>query len=169
MSNAHYVELGPGSHPEHQGYTTVDYDSAYSPSIVCNFAVEALPFADATVAHLYAKFVIEHLSSAEVIHLLCEIHRVLRPDGRAELIVPEFSSPRAVDFFHKTYYTEESFRYFDVRHSKSFSRLTRLGPFPVFVVEATRSPDMRYEGHSTITFTLHLPMQPGTDQLQVSP
>jgi SAM-dependent methyltransferase len=56
-----------------------------------NQPLDALP--DDSVAEVYSRHTLEHVSN--LLPLLAELHRVTRPGGRIEVIVPHFSNPYA--------------------------------------------------------------------------
>lgn len=58
--------------------------------LVCDFAVEKLPFADNSVDLIFSKSVIEHLYYFELPHYMNEIKRVLKPGGVLVLVSPDW-------------------------------------------------------------------------------
>ncbi|MCP5520816.1 MAG: methyltransferase domain-containing protein [Verrucomicrobiales bacterium] len=69
------------------------------------------PFADAVASEVLMDNVLEHLD--DVLAVMGEIHRVLRPGGRAQILVPYGKSDWALqDPTHKHYFTEQSMNYF---------------------------------------------------------
>ena len=56
-------------------------------------AVDALPFADGTIAKVQAQDVFEHLPFEKLPFVLDEIYRVLKPGGVFRLSVPDYRSP----------------------------------------------------------------------------
>ncbi len=58
--------------------------------VVCDFAVETLPFADNSVDLIFSKSVIEHLYYFELPHYMKEIKRVLKPGGVLVLVSPDW-------------------------------------------------------------------------------
>lgn len=70
-----------------------------------------LPYADGQVAGIYAFHFLEHLGKDDLIEMLREIERVLKPGGSMISIVPLAGTEIAFhDFDHKTFWTEESWR-----------------------------------------------------------
>ena len=72
--------IGLALHPAH------DREMAHN-------AVEALPFADNSIAKAQAQDVLEHLPFEKLPFVLDEIHRVLKPGGVFRLSVPDYRSP----------------------------------------------------------------------------
>jgi SAM-dependent methyltransferase len=54
-----------------------------------NEPLSALP--DDSVEEIYTRHVLEHVR--DFLPLMAEVHRVTRPDGRIEIVVPHFSNP----------------------------------------------------------------------------
>lgn len=102
------IELGPGPKPfpALMPSTTVGCLDAWAPNdnadrfpeieqsefappdIICDFNVEGLaPIEDGSQDFAVASHVLEHV--ANPLHMLCELHRVLRPGGTALIILPD--------------------------------------------------------------------------------
>lgn len=76
------LNLGCGlKHAHIQGAVNIDNRSEVNPDLVCDIA-KGLPYSDNSVDMIYALDFIEHLERHEVIKLMDEIHRVLKPGGR---------------------------------------------------------------------------------------
>lgn len=73
---------------------------------------DGLPFLpDGRVDEIHSRSVLEHVENFE--HLLREIVRVLKPDGKAYIFVPHFSNPYGYsDYTHKRFFGLYSFYYF---------------------------------------------------------
>ena len=72
---------------------------------------QAVPLATASVDHVFAVHVLEHV--LDVFCLLEEIHRVLKPTGVLHVMVPEWRHPNAVaDPTHLRFFGPETFRHF---------------------------------------------------------
>lgn len=56
---------------------------------------EKWPWKDNSVTEAHASHFVEHLTGPERVHFANELHRVLKPDGKATVIVPHWASPRA--------------------------------------------------------------------------
>ena len=74
-----------------------------------NEPLSALP--DNCVAEIVSRHVLEHVS--RFMELMAEIHRVARPDGRIEIVVPHFSNPYGYsDPTHVRFFGLYTFYYF---------------------------------------------------------
>lgn len=70
-----------------------------------------LPIADNRVDHLFAVHVLEHIR--ELVVLMNEIHRVLKPSGVLHVLAPHWQHPNAVaDPTHVRLLTIDTFKYF---------------------------------------------------------
>ena len=78
------VNLGCGP-LKYEGWINVDFDEKYNPDVVAD--ARALPFEDATIDELYSSHLLEHFGYEEPI--LEEWHRVLRPEGKITIVVPD--------------------------------------------------------------------------------
>jgi SAM-dependent methyltransferase len=105
------LELGCGQRPT-PGFLHHDR-WAHSPHVDCAFDLETLPWplADASLAHLRAFDVFEHLR-LEVQQWLDECYRVLAPDGILEMRLPSWDNPYSYrDPTHRRVFHHESFHY----------------------------------------------------------
>jgi len=93
------------------GFYNVDHIQLRGVDILAdlNEPLSALP--DNCVDEIYCRHTLEHI--AKFLELLSEIHRVTRPGGRIEIIVPHFSNPYAYsDPTHVRFFGLYSFYYF---------------------------------------------------------
>jgi len=73
------------------------------------------PFKKSSIDKVYLDNCLEHLENP--LKVMEEIHRILKVGGMVKIIAPYFRSPSAFhDPTHKTFYTVESFSYFDPNH-----------------------------------------------------
>ncbi|MBN2289549.1 MAG: methyltransferase domain-containing protein [Candidatus Glassbacteria bacterium] len=82
------VELASGERP-FDGYLHCDMRLLGSTDLVCR--VENLPFADNSVESLLASHIIEHFPYGNLVAVLIEWHRVLRPGGDILVITPNLA------------------------------------------------------------------------------
>lgn len=69
------------------------------------------PFADDSVDEVFMDNVLEHLE--DVVAVMGELHRLLRPGGRLRILVPYAKSDWALqDPTHKHFFTEQTMNYF---------------------------------------------------------
>lgn len=89
----------------------VDIIPTAATDIVCNLGSTSLPFADSSIDEIRSNHFLEHIS--DVVKIMEEIHRILKPGGILKTTVPHVSN---IEFFrdptHKTAFTYGSFDYF---------------------------------------------------------
>jgi hypothetical protein len=104
------LNLGSGMRPR-PGFYNVDQLPLPGVDILAdlNEPLSALP--DNSVNEIYCRHTLEHVS--RFMELLSELHRITRPDGRIEIIVPHFSNPYGYsDPTHVRFFGLYSFFYF---------------------------------------------------------
>lgn len=79
------LELGAGSR-KLPGWTSIDNNGACD---ITMSLVDQLPFPDESTEEIYASHVLEHFHHPELLHILSECRRVLKPGGRLRLAVPD--------------------------------------------------------------------------------
>lgn len=79
------LNLGSGKR-KLDGFINIDMQGRCNPDVICNLA-EGIPYPDSSVDEAIAIDFIEHLERREVMRLMDEVHRVLKPGGK---------------FFHRT-------------------------------------------------------------------
>ena len=84
------VEIGSGPHPT-PGYVHVDADRR-ARDVEYHASAASLPFDDGTVEELLAIHILEHVHASDLLLTLREWRRVLRPDGFAQIHVPDAST-----------------------------------------------------------------------------
>jgi len=108
------LDLGCGN-KKRPGTIGVDYNARVDGDISHDLNVFPYPFESESVDKVYIDNCLEHLDRP--LSVMEEIHRILKPDGEVKVIVPYFRSPSAFhDPTHKTFYTIESFSYYDPEH-----------------------------------------------------
>lgn len=87
-AGAKVLELGGGEHPT--PVTTVNMDVRAIPTVQLVHDLESLPWPipDAEFDAVVAQYVLEHVSWRQVPAVLKEIHRVLKPNGKLALVLP---------------------------------------------------------------------------------
>lgn len=85
-------------------------DRFYAPHVTLTLDLRRpLPFPDGSVDHCYSEHFLEHLYPDEGQRHLKEVHRILRPDGRYRVVVPDVMKfakrylDGDVDFFHRAF------------------------------------------------------------------
>ncbi|RPG62199.1 MAG: class I SAM-dependent methyltransferase [Flavobacteriaceae bacterium TMED238] len=108
------LDLGCGN-KKREGTVGVDYNTRLDGDVNHDLNTFPYPFQAGSVDKIYIDNCIEHLDSP--LHVMEEIHRILKKGGEVKVIVPYFRSPSAFhDPTHKTFYTTESFSYYDPDH-----------------------------------------------------
>ena len=108
------LDLGCGN-KKRPGSIGVDYNTRVDGDINHDLNVFPYPFDSDSIDKIYIDNCLEHLDSP--LSVMEEIHRILKTGGEVKVIVPYFRSPSAFhDPTHKTFYTVESFSYYDPEH-----------------------------------------------------
>lgn len=114
VSNSIVLDLGCGN-KKRPGSIGVDYNSRLDGDVNHDLNIFPYPFEPNSVDKIYIDNCLEHLN--EPLHVMEELHRILKVGGEVKVIVPYFRSPSAFhDPTHKTFYTVESFSYYDPKH-----------------------------------------------------
>ncbi len=109
MQNKEVIDLGCGRH-KLPGALGVDFLDLPGVDVVANLN-ERLPFEDSSYDVVHANQVFEHIQN--MIELVGECHRILRPGGLLVIHVPYFrSSWAAIDPTHVRQFTVSSMNYF---------------------------------------------------------
>jgi SAM-dependent methyltransferase len=105
------LDLGCGN-KKRAGAVGVDFNDRTAADIVHDLNVFPYPIKDAEFDEVYLDNCLEHLDN--VIRVMEEVHRVLKPGGLAKVIVPYFRSRWAfIDPTHRHFFTVNSFDFFD--------------------------------------------------------
>jgi hypothetical protein len=83
---------GPNKRP---GFYGVDLRSFPGVDLVLNLGVDPWPFEEGSIEETHSMHFLEHLTMPERVHLMNELYRVLKVDGKAFFQVPAWSSARA--------------------------------------------------------------------------
>ncbi len=79
--------------------------------IVHDLKVSPFPFNNDEFDIIIAKHILEHLNN--IVEIMAELYRILKPNGLLNIIIPYFSSPSAFkDPTHVRYFTLNTFDYF---------------------------------------------------------
>ena len=105
------LDLGCGN-KKRAGALGIDFNNRTAADLIHNLNVFPYPLESETFDEVYVDNCLEHLD--DVIRVMEEIHRVLKPAGLVKVIVPYFRSTWAhIDPTHKHFFTVHSFAYFD--------------------------------------------------------
>jgi glycosyltransferase involved in cell wall biosynthesis len=108
------VKLDLGCGPRKKSLDFIGIDWLHFPQVDLAFDLEnsSLPFDNNSVDLISARHILEHVRN--YIPFMEEIWRVLKPEGRLEISVPDYSSRTAfTDPTHLRCFTQDSFDFFD--------------------------------------------------------
>lgn len=105
------LDLGSGPNPR-EGFTGVDCKQFSGKVDIIHDLTKPWPWEDSSVEEAHASHVVEHFSAKERIHFVNELHRVLIPDGKCQIITPDWSSCRAYGDLTHQWPPVSSFWYF---------------------------------------------------------
>lgn len=173
MNKKDHMQLNIGCGNQRlEGFIGFDYLSRQGTDVIGDLNAP-LPFADATISHIYAKSVLEHIENLEP--LLGEMQRILQSEGTIYIYVPHWTNPFYYsDYTHRRFFGLASFDYFaepddqiyrhvptysDVRlHTRSvrllFKSPFRLLHWPMkvmqWLINRTRTGQLFYEFHLSV-------------------
>jgi hypothetical protein len=106
------LRLNLGSGERHlPGFFNLDCVRHTNPDILADLNAPLSELPDNSVEAIYARHTLEHVE--RLLELLGELHRVTRPGGRLDIIVPHFSNPYGYsDPTHVRFFGLYSFHYF---------------------------------------------------------
>lgn len=84
------LELG-GGEQRNDGCYCLDVVALDGVDVVADLNKPLSAFPDNSVSYVYSRHVLEHIDELDT--LMAELRRIVRPDGKLELIVPHFSNP----------------------------------------------------------------------------
>jgi SAM-dependent methyltransferase len=93
------LDFGCGKNPREgfEGVDVIDFGQKHKVDLTKKW-----PWKDASVDEAHASHFVEHLTPEERIHFVNELHRVLKPGARCQVITPHWASMRAYgDLTHK--------------------------------------------------------------------
>lgn len=90
-----------------EGYIGIDKED-YGQEYVRDIEKYCLPFSDNSVDEIFCEHTLEHLDNP--MFVINEFWRVLKPEGKAIIIVPHKDNPGAYALRHKRYYNEYTFK-----------------------------------------------------------
>jgi SAM-dependent methyltransferase len=118
------LNLGAGTTDHLPGALRLDLARATRPHVVANLDA-GLPFRAGSFRQVGAYDVVEHV--ADLVRLVEEVHRVLRPGGHFSITTPHFSSANAyTDPTHRRALGLRSFDYFSDAHPLAFYSRARF-------------------------------------------
>ncbi|OGK09914.1 hypothetical protein A2767_01830 [Candidatus Roizmanbacteria bacterium RIFCSPHIGHO2_01_FULL_35_10] len=94
-----------------KGFINTELNKSVKADLYFNLNKFPYPFRNSYATYILMDNVLEHLDN--VIKVMQEIHRILKPNGMVKIIVPYFKSDGAYqDPTHKHFFTEKSMDYF---------------------------------------------------------
>lgn len=100
------LNLGCGSN-KLPGYINIDGEASCKPDLVCNFALEKLPYKSKSIDEIVMFHCIEHISRSLHQRFFTEIWRLLKPTGTLLISYPEFL--KAVENWKTNYRGQKDF------------------------------------------------------------
>lgn len=88
------LDLGCGKNKK-EGFVGVDAMMFDGVDVVTDLALHAWPWNDGTIEEAHCSHMLEHIPAKLRPHFFNELHRVLKPNGRATIITPHWCSNRA--------------------------------------------------------------------------
>ena len=108
------LDLGCGK-KKRPGTIGVDYSDRHKADIILDLNVFPYPFENESIDQVYLDNVLEHLN--QPMRVMEEVHRICKTGACVKVIVPYFRSVWGfIDPTHRTFYTVDSFAYYDPRH-----------------------------------------------------
>jgi hypothetical protein len=87
------LDLGCGK-AKKEGFTGVDSIPFDGVDVVTDLGSGTWPWADASVDEVHCSHMVEHLTWPQRIHFFNELHRVMKPAAKAQIIMPHWASSR---------------------------------------------------------------------------
>jgi predicted SAM-dependent methyltransferase len=108
------LDLGCGK-KKRLGAIGVDYSDRHNADVIHDLNMFPYPFESDSIDQIYLDNVLEHLDKP--MRVMEEVYRITKFGGCVKVIVPYFRSNWAfIDPTHQTFYTVDSFAYYDPRH-----------------------------------------------------
>lgn len=124
------IDLGCGKNKKGTDWIGVDVRNFEGVDVVCDLGSGVWPWEDESVSECNASHFVEHLNAKERIHFVNELHRVLIPGGKCQVIVPHWASNRAYgDLTHQWppvsemwfYYLDKGWREREAPHNDGYT------------------------------------------------
>lgn len=88
------IDIGCGTKKK-EGFIGVDVIAFEGVDVVMDAGKDKWPWEDNSVDEVHCNHFVEHLTAAQRIHFVNELHRVLKPKGTCLIITPHWASLRA--------------------------------------------------------------------------
>ena len=114
LSNKKILDLGCGK-KKRAGSIGVDWSDRHDADVIHDLNKFPYPFADNEIDEIFLDNILEHLD--DPMRVMQEIFRISKVNASIKITVPYFRSVWAfIDPTHKTFYTVDSFAYYDPSH-----------------------------------------------------
>lgn len=124
LTDPRALDIGAGTAARLPGAVRLDAARGVEPHVVADLDA-GLPFRDSSFERVGAYDVVEHV--ADLVALVTEVHRVLRPGGAFEITTPHFSSANAyADPTHRRALGLRAFDCFEDGHEHAFYAAARF-------------------------------------------
>jgi SAM-dependent methyltransferase len=111
------LDIGSGAIKD-EGYETMDISPVYSPDFQHDLTQFPWPFEDESFDEVRAFHVLEHIERQHLIAVMNEMHRLVTPDGIANIEVPVFPFWTAIaDPTHVSFFVPQTWAYFCTHES----------------------------------------------------
>lgn len=152
------LDFGSGPNPR-EGFEGVDCRKFNGVDHVVDLT-KKWPWKKESVEEAHSSHFVEHLDAQERIHFVNELHRVLIPGGKCQIIVPHWASCRAYgDLTHKWppvsefwfYYLDKDWRAVNAPHNDGYT-CDFLATWGYSVHESLQSKNQEYQMHALTFF-----------------
>ncbi len=117
------LDLGCGLN-KRNGYLGVDVRPLKTVDVITDIRILPVEWQD-KIEEVWLDNVLEHFSN--ITEVLYEVHRVCKPYSIVHIRTPYFTSENAFkDFTHKTFFTYDTFDYFEGKSEKDYSNLPKF-------------------------------------------
>uniref|UniRef100_A0A7C4TXY3 Methyltransferase domain-containing protein n=1 Tax=Caldisericum exile TaxID=693075 RepID=A0A7C4TXY3_9BACT len=107
------LNLGCGknwqNYPDYEGLDIGDYGQKWKGDVL----LLLVGFGDNSYDEVMANHFLEHFDQDQLRIIFSEVHRILKPEGKFEFIVPHKIKDRAWVLSHKTFWCEETVRFLE--------------------------------------------------------
>lgn len=136
------INLGSGANYRKE-YVNIDANKNVKADLYLNLETDALPYPDSSVDYILMMHVLEHIQN--IVHLLNECHRILKPDGILELEVPNAASLAGIenafgDIFHVRFFSPTALWMLTGSRDVEDYRLTELKKW--LIIELNHNKDI---------------------------
>ncbi len=104
------IDFGCGSDKKSKEHIGIDKFKGKQVDLICDIEKENLPIPNDCVDEIYTESALEHINDIDKV--MKEFERVLKVEGRLEIIVPYFRNHLMIQPYHKLNFNWSSFDYF---------------------------------------------------------